>query len=85
MPEETFGRKPEKKGQKRLKHWLVRVGVPGSSLLAPLARPNVFTAATLTDRGLSKGWVMLGQADVIVLYTSGLAMPATGMLSVLGS
>lgn len=34
--------KPEKKGQQRLKRWLVKFGVPGASLLAPLALPTMF-------------------------------------------
>lgn len=81
----TFESKPEKKGQKRLKRWLVRFGVPGASLLAPLALPTMFTAATLVGSGVPKNWVMLWQAVAIVLWTTVLTILATGMVSVVGS
>lgn len=83
--EEMFEPKPEKKGQKRLKRWLVRFGVPGASLLAPLALPTMFTAATLVGSGVPKNWVMLWQAVAIVLWTTVLTILATGMVSVVGS
>ncbi|WP_146855186.1 small multidrug efflux protein [Frigoribacterium faeni] len=85
VPEATFEPKPEKKGQKRLKRWLVRFGVPGASLLAPLALPTMFTAATLVGSGVPKNWVMLWQAVAIVLWTTVLTILATGMVSVVAS
>jgi len=76
--------KPGKKGQQRLKRWLVKFGVPGASLLAPLALPTMFTAATLVGTGVSKGWVMLWQVLAIVLWTTVVTVVATGVLSVVG-
>lgn len=76
--------KPEKKGQHRLKRWLVKFGVPGASLLAPLALPTMFTAATLVGTGVSKSWVMLWQVVAIVLWTTAVTVVATGVLSVVG-
>lgn len=76
--------KPEKKGQQRLKRWLVKFGVPGASLLAPLALPTMFTAATLVGTGVSKSWVMLWQVVAIVLWTTAVTVVATGVLSVVG-
>ena len=76
--------KPEKKGQQRLKRWLVKFGVPGASLLAPLALPTMFTAATLVGTGVSKSWVMLWQVVAIVLWTTVVTVVATGVLSVVG-
>lgn len=76
--------KPEKKGQQRLKRWLVKFGVPGASLLAPLALPTMFTAATLVGTGVSKRWVMLWQVIAIVLWTTAVTVVATGVLSVVG-
>lgn len=76
--------KPEKKGQQRLKRWLVKFGVPGASLLAPLALPTMFTAATLVGTGVSKSWVMLWQVIAIVLWTTAVTVVATGVLSVVG-
>jgi uncharacterized membrane protein len=76
--------KPEKKGQQRLKRWLVKFGVPGASLLAPLALPTMFTAATLVGTGVSKGWVMLWQVIAIVMWTTVVTVVATGVLSVVG-
>lgn len=62
--------KPESKGKQRLKRWLVRFGVPGASLLGPLAIPTHFTAATLVASGVPRGWVLLWQAIAIVLWTT---------------
>jgi hypothetical protein len=61
---------PESKGKRRLKGWLVRFGVPGASLLGPLAVPTHVTAATLIGSGVSRSWVLLWQAVAIVLWTT---------------
>ena len=82
--DETLESKSDKKGQQRLKRWLVKFGVPGASLLAPLALPTMFTAATLVGTGVSKGWVMLWQVLAIVLWTTVVTVVATGVLSVVG-
>ena len=76
--------KPEKKGTQRLKRWLVKFGVPGASLLAPLALPTMFTAATLVSTGVSKSWVMLWQVIAIVLWTTAVTVVATGVLRAVG-
>ncbi|NQW85680.1 small multidrug efflux protein [Frigoribacterium sp. VKM Ac-2860] len=76
--------KPEKKGQQRLKRWLVKFGVPGASLLAPLALPTMFTAGTLFGTGVSKSWMMFWQVVAIVLWTTVVTVVATGVLSVVG-
>lgn len=61
---------PESKGKRRLKGWLVRFGVPGASLLGPLAVPTHVTAATLIGSGVARSWVLLWQAVAIVLWTT---------------
>lgn len=62
--------KPESKGRLRLKKWLVQYGVPGASILGPLAIPGQFTAAMLVAGGTSRAWVLLWQAIAIVLWTT---------------
>ncbi|GAB2495147.1 hypothetical protein GCM10027063_37970 [Promicromonospora xylanilytica] len=69
------------KGQKRLRRWLVRFGVPGASLLGPLALPTHLTAATLVASGVSKQWVILWQVIAIVLWTLLLTLGATGLMT----
>jgi len=75
---------PEKKGKARLRRWLVKFGVPGASLLAPLALPTMFTAATFVGSGVSKGWVILWQAVAIVVWTTLITLLATGLISAIG-
>lgn len=62
--------KPESKGHIRFKKMLVRFGVPGASILGPLAIPTQFIAATLTAGGTSRAWVLLWQAVAIALWTT---------------
>jgi hypothetical protein len=73
--------KPESKGKQKLKRWLVRFGVPGATLLAPLALPTHFTAATLVGSGIPKGRVIFWQAVAIVVWASLLTAIATGFLA----
>jgi hypothetical protein len=61
---------PESKGRKRFKKWLVRFGVPGASLLGPLAIPTQFMSAMLVAGGTPRGRVLLWQAVAIVLWTT---------------
>jgi hypothetical protein len=61
--------KPESKGRRRFKKWLVRFGVPGASILGPLAIPTQFTSAMLVAGGTPRAWVLLWQAVAIVLWT----------------
>lgn len=62
--------KPESKGRQRFKQWLVRFGVPGASILGPLAIPTQITSAMLAAGGTPRGWILLWQAVAIVLWTS---------------
>lgn len=80
------GGKPTRraKGQKRLGAWLTRFGVPGASILAPLALPTQLTAAFFVGAGVSKGWVLLWQAVAIVLWTGLIAAAALGLVNLLG-
>lgn len=61
---------PESKGRRRVKTWLVRFGVPGASILGPLAIPAQFTAAMLIAGGTSRAWVLLWQTIAIALWTT---------------
>lgn len=62
--------KPESKGRQRFRRYLVRYGVPGASLLGPLAVPTQITAAMLVASGTSRRWVLLWQAIAIILWTT---------------
>lgn len=72
---------PDSKGVRRLKRFLVRFGVPGASILGPLALPTQFTAAVLVSTGVSKRWVLLWQAVAIVLWTTLTTLIAAGVLT----
>ena len=72
--------KPESKGVRRFKKFLVRFGVPGASILGPLAIPTQFTSALLVSTGVSKGWVLLWQGIAIFLWTTMTTLIATGVL-----
>jgi hypothetical protein len=79
--ESTEDPKPESKGVQRFKRFLVRFGVPGASILGPLALPTQFTSAVLVSTGVSKGWVLLWQGVAIVLWTTLTTLIATGVLT----
>ncbi len=72
------------KGRRKLGRWLVRFGVPGASILAPLALPTMLTAAFFVGSGVRKQWVILWQVVAIVLWTALTAAAATGLIAVLG-
>lgn len=72
------------KGQAKLRRWLVRFGVPGASILAPIALPTMLTAAFFVASGVRKEWVILWQVVAIVLWTGAVAAAATGLLTLLG-
>jgi hypothetical protein len=76
-------KKPESKGVQRFKRFLVRFGVPGASILGPLAIPTQFTSAILVSTGVAKGWVLLWQAVAISLWTTFTTLVATGVLALL--
>lgn len=67
---ESTSAKPESKGRQRFNTWLVRFGVPGASILGPLAIPTQFTSAILVAAGTPRAWVLLWQAVAIVLWTT---------------
>nr|WP_241428946.1 small multidrug efflux protein [Agrococcus sp. ARC_14] len=70
-PEEALAtEKPESKGRAKFKRWIVRFGVPGASILGPLAIPTQFTSAILVAGGTPRGWVLLWQAIAIVIWTT---------------
>lgn len=77
----TVEPKPESKGVRRFKRFLVRFGVPGASILGPLAIPTQFTSALLVSMGVSKAWVLLWQAVAIFLWTTVTTLIATGVLA----
>jgi hypothetical protein len=72
--EATASVKPEskgrQKGRQRLNKWFVRFGVPGASLLGPLALPTQVTSAILVAGGSPRAWVLLWQAAAIALWTT---------------
>jgi len=81
MAEPVAEEKPESKGARRFKKFLVRFGVPGASILGPLAIPTQFTSALLVSTGVSKGWVLLWQGVAIFLWTTMTTLIATGVLA----
>lgn len=62
--------KPESKGRQRFQKFLVRFGVPGASILGPLAIPTQFTSAILVAGGTSRAWVLLWQGIAIAIWTT---------------
>ncbi|WP_127572322.1 small multidrug efflux protein [Georgenia faecalis] len=62
--------KPESKGRERFNRWLFRFGVPGASILGPLAIPSQITSAILIGGGTPRRWVLLWQAVSIALWTT---------------
>ncbi|MFC8680189.1 small multidrug efflux protein [Microbacterium ureisolvens] len=77
------GAKPESKGRERFRRFLVRFGVPGASLLGPLALPTQFTSAMLVASGVSRRWVLLWQGVAIVVWTGLTTLIATGVLALI--
>ncbi|MBX9472985.1 small multidrug efflux protein [Microcella sp.] len=61
--------KPQSKGRQRFARWVVRFGVPGASILGPLAIPTQFMSAMLVASGTPKGWVLLWQGVAIIFWT----------------
>lgn len=72
------------KGRARLRRWMVKFGVPGASILAPLALPTMLTAGFFVASGVPKQWVILWQVVAIVLWTSTVAIATTGALKLVG-
>ena len=72
---------PESKGRRRFRRMLLRFGVPGASILGPLAIPTQFTSAMLVAAGTPRSWVLLWQAVAIVLWTTVFTALAWGVLT----
>jgi hypothetical protein len=72
---------PRSKGRQRFQRWLVRFGVPGASILGPLAIPTQFTSAMLVASGTPRGWVLLWQAVAIGLWTTLTTIVTWGVLT----
>lgn len=79
--EQSVPPKPASKGRQRFARFLERFGVPGASLLGPLALPTQFTSAALVAFGVSVPRVLVWQAAAIVLWTTVAALSATGALA----
>lgn len=62
--------KADSKGRQRFKKWFVRYGVPGASMLGPLALPSQVTSAILVAGGSPRAWVLLWHAISIVAWTA---------------
>ncbi|GAA2981229.1 hypothetical protein JOD63_002673 [Microbacterium terrae] len=75
--------KPESKGRQRFRRFLVRFGVPGASILGPLALPTQITSAMLVASGVSKSWILLWQGVAIVLWTGFTTAVSVGALALL--
>lgn len=73
--------RPVSKGRARFQRWLVRFGVPGASILGPLAIPTQFTSAILVAGGTGLRWVLLWQAVAILLWTTVATLSAWGAVT----
>ena len=62
--------KPESKGRQKARRWLARFGLPGASVLAPLAIPTHFTAMMFVAAGFTRRRVLVWQAVAITFWTS---------------
>lgn len=83
-PAEEFAPEPaESKGRAKFKRWLVRFGVPGASILGPLAIPTQFTSAMLVAGGTSRAWVLLWQGVAIIIWTTLATVSAWAALTLL--
>jgi hypothetical protein len=74
--------KPKSKGRERFERWFVRFGVPGASLLGPLAIPTQFTSATLVASGVPKARILFWQAVAILLWTTITTVSVTGAVAI---
>ncbi|GGD46312.1 hypothetical protein GCM10010915_29480 [Microbacterium faecale] len=68
--EDFAAEKSESKGRAKFKRWVIRFGVPGASILGPLAIPTQFTSAMLVAGGTPRAWVLLWQAVAIAIWTT---------------
>lgn len=77
------GEKPESNGRAKFKRFLTRFGVPGASLLGPLAIPTQITSTILVGAGVKTSWILLWQGIAIVCWTTLTTLIATGSLALL--
>lgn len=77
----SSGKKPESKGRIKFKRFLTRFGVPGASLLGPLAIPTQITSTILVGAGVKTSWILLWQGIAIVAWTTLTTLIATGALT----
>jgi hypothetical protein len=73
--------KGRKKGREKFKRYFDRFGVPGASLLGPLALPSQVTSAILVGTGSPRAWVLLWHAVSIVLWTAVASISAWAALT----
>jgi hypothetical protein len=78
------GREPAEPSARRRKVMAAyeRYGTPGVSLLGPLLVPTQITSAALVATGVPAAKVLFWQAVAIVLWTTGLTLIVTGVISV---
>lgn len=76
-------RKPESKGRIKFKRFLNRFGVPGASLLGPLAIPTQITSTILVSAGVKTSWILLWQGIAIVAWTMLTTLIAIGALGLI--
>lgn len=81
LDEPPAQKKPESKGRIKFKRFLTRFGVPGASLLGPLAIPTQITSTILVSSGVKTSWILLWQGIAIVVWTTLTTLIATGALS----
>lgn len=77
------GGKPESKGRIKFKRFLTRFGVPGASLLGPLAIPTQITSSILVGAGVKTSWILLWQGIAIAVWTTLTTLIATGALTLI--
>ncbi|WP_231444749.1 small multidrug efflux protein [Brevibacterium zhoupengii] len=85
LDEPPAQKKPESKGRIKFKRFLTRFGVPGASLLGPLAIPTQITSTILVSSGVKTSWILLWQGIAIVAWTTLTTLIATGALSLFTS
>jgi hypothetical protein len=75
--------KPDSKGRAKFKRFLTRFGVPGASLLGPLAIPTQITSTILVSAGVKTSWILLWQGIAVIAWTTLTTLIATGSLALL--
>lgn len=81
LDEPPAQKKPDSKGRIKFKRFLNRFGVPGASLLGPLAIPTQITSTILVGAGVKTSWILLWQGIAIAAWTTLTTLIATGALA----